>query len=215
MKTNPYLIFDFDGTLVDSFPTMMEKLDLLAEEFNFPKINGNEINQLRDLTSIALIKYLKIPVYKIPSLMRSARKHMRSEMQTLSPFKNLPEILQELHNMKISLGILTSNSSKNVTEWLEHNKMNHLFNFIHGESSFFGKKRILRKIIKTYNIDKSNAFYIGDETRDIEAAKECDIYSVAVTWGFNSEKILSAHQPRYIVRLPEDILNICKTLQLT
>ena len=88
--------------------------------------------------------------------------------------------------------------------------MDSFFNFIHAESSFFGKKRILRKIIKSYKLDKSKTFYIGDETRDIEAAKECGVYSVAVTWGCNSEKILSQHQPHYIVRKPEDILTMCK-----
>lgn len=191
MKNNPYLIFDFDGTLVDSFRTVMEKFNLLADEFNFRKINGDKIDGLRDLTSRELIQYLKIPIYKIPSVLRSARKHMRSEMQALLPFTNLPAILQELHDMKIPLGILTSNSAENVTRWLERNKMEHLFNFIHIESSYFGKNRILRKILKKYKIDKSQTFYIGDETRDVEAAKECGIYSIAVTWGFNSEKILT------------------------
>ncbi len=210
MKNNIHLIFDFDGTLVDSFRSAMDKLNLLADEFNFRKISDNEIDSLRDLTSRELIKYLEIPIYKIPSVLRRARKYMCSEMQALLPFKNIPEILHELHDMKIPLGILTSNSSENVTEWLICNKMQHLFNFIHIESSYFGKKRILRKILKAYKIDKSQAFYIGDETRDIEAAKECDVYSIAVTWGFNSEKILTRQQPHYIARKPEDILTICK-----
>lgn len=215
MKDNPYLIFDFDGTLVDSFRIVIEKFNLLADEFNFRKISHDEINALRDLTSKALIKYLKIPIYKIPSVLRSARKYMHSEMQTLLPFKNLPEMLQALHSMKIPLGILTSNSSENVTKWLERNKMQHLFDFIHVEDSYFGKKRILRKILKTYKIDKSQVFYIGDETRDVEAAKKCGVYSVAVTWGFNSEKILSQHQPYYIARKPEDILTILTQADIT
>src|SRR3990167_560652 len=210
MKNNPYLIFDFDGTLVDSFRAVIEKFNLLADEFNFRKINGDKIDELRDLTSRELIKYFEIPIYKIPSVLRSARKHMRSEIQTLLPFTNMPEMLQQLYDIKIPLGILTSNSSKNVTEWLERNKMQHLFNFTHIESNYFGKKHILRKILKTYKIDKSNAFYIGDETRDVEAAKGCGVYSVAVTWGFNSEKILTQYQPHHIAKNPEDILTICK-----
>src|SRR3990167_4852620 len=210
MKNSPYLIFDFDSTLVDSFLTVIEKFNLLADEFKFRKISSDEIDSLRDLTSRELVKYLEIPIYKIPSVLRSARKHMRSEMQVLSPFTYLPEVLQNLYNRQVPLGILTSNSSENVTEWLEHNKMQHLFKFIHVESSYFGKKRIVRKIIKTYKMERPQIFYIGDETRDVEAAKECNVYSVAVTWGFNSEKILTQHQPHYIVRKPDDILTMCK-----
>jgi len=212
MKNNIHLVFDFDGTLVDSFRAAMEKLGLLADEFNFRKISDNEIDGLRDLTSQELIKYLEIPIYKISSVLHCARKHMRSEMQGLLPFTNLPETLHELHGMKIPLGILTSNSFDNVTEWLKHNKMQHLFNFIHVESSYFGKKRILKKILKAYKIDKSQAFYIGDETRDVEAAKKCDVYSIAVIWGFNSEKILSQQQPHFIAKKPGDILTICEKI---
>ena len=51
-------------------------------------------------------------------------------------------------------------------------------------------------------------FYIGDETRDIDAAKQCGISAVAVTWGFNSEAIIAKHNPHYLVRHPKDILTI-------
>jgi phosphoglycolate phosphatase len=205
MKNKAYLIFDFDGTLIDSFFSVIGKFNLLADKFKFRKISDNEISGLRNLTSRELIKYLEIPVYKIPGVLRDARKHMQNEMQTLPSFINLPEILEELRTANFSLGILTSNSSENVIAWLERNKMRDLFNFIHGESSFFGKKHILKKIIKSYNMDKSITFYIGDETRDIEAAKQNNIFSVAVTWGFNTEKILSKCKPHYIMHDPKDL----------
>lgn len=212
MKNNYYLIFDFDGTLVDSFYVLMKKFNELADEFKYRKLNSNEINWLRDLTSRELIKYLKIPIYKIPMVLCSVRKYIRSEMQSLLPFQNILEILHQLHDMKIQMGILTSNSIENVTEWLERNKIYHLFNFIHTESSYFGKKHVLQKILKTYDLDNAQTFYIGDETRDIDAARECNVYSAAVTWGFNSEKVLSLHNPDYLIRRPEDILGICKTI---
>lgn len=203
-----HLIFDFDGTLVDSFHTALEKLNLLADKFNYRKVKFNEIDRLKNLTSREFIKHLEIPLYKIPKVLLAARKSIRSEMASLASFTNLPDILQQLFNAGYSLGILTSNSKENVAEWLEHQKLNHLFKFIHNESNFFGKKNILRKIIRQYKMDKTEVFYIGDETRDVEAAKDNDIYSVAVTWGFNSEKALVGFDPHYIVRKPEDILDI-------
>lgn len=57
-------------------------------------------------------------------------------------------------------------------------------------------------------MNKQHTFYIGDETRDIDAAKQNGIHSIGVTWGFNSEKILAQHQPDYIARKPEDLLAI-------
>lgn len=203
-----HLIFDFDGTIVDSFDRAVEKFNILAEEFCFRKVYPTELEMLKNLSSRELVKYLKIPVYKIPRVIYKARKYMNSDIPKLASFLNLPQILQRLYNENFSLGILTSNSEKNVMTWLDIHQMKYLFNFIHVESNFFGKARVIKKILKKYNINKKQAFYIGDETRDIEAAKQNGIFSVAVTWGFNSEKILLRHQPHFIVRKPEDLLSI-------
>jgi len=208
MKNDSYLIFDFDGTLVDSFRIVIEKFNLLSDEFNFKKINAEEIDGLRDLTSQELIKYLKIPPYKIPRVLRCARKHMQKEMHRLPTFTGLSEILEKLRSMGFTLGILSSNSSENIIAWLELNNFQHLFNFIYGESHFFGKKYLLKKMLKSCGMNKARTFYIGDETRDIEAAKQSNVFSVAVTWGFNSEKILLQCQPHYIISNPEGLLKI-------
>lgn len=202
------LIFDFDGTLVDSFDKVIEKFTILADEFGFRKIRLNESDKLRDLSSRELIKYLRIPIYKILRVLYKTRKHMNNEMPKLAPFLNLPQMLQKIHNANFSLGILTSNSKENVTTWLDMNKIGQFFNFVHIESNYFGKGRVIQKILKKYEINKSNTFYIGDETRDIEAAKQNNIYSIAVTWGFNSEKTLLQYQPDYVARKPEDLLTI-------
>jgi phosphoglycolate phosphatase len=207
-----HLIFDFDGTLVDSFNKVIEKFNVLADEFNFRKINQTELAGLRNLSSKELIQYLKIPIYKIPNVLYRARKEMSNEMPSLVSFANLPQVLQKIYDARFSIGVLTSNSEENVIAWLEINKMMNLFDFIHVESNFFGKARVIRKILKKYRMNKQHVFYIGDETRDIDAAKQNGVYSIAVTWGFNSEKILTQHRPDYIAKNPEDLLTIREML---
>lgn len=203
------IIFDFDGTLADSFSAIIQKLVPQADEFKFRKINQDEIAGLKDLTSREVIKYLKIPFYKLPAILRHARECMRDESPLLSTFMNLPEVLKELH-MDCSLGILTSNSSENVVSWLNRHKIAHLFTFIHTEFSYFGKKHMLKKLIKSCQMDPLQTFYIGDETRDIDAARKCKINSIAVSWGFNSETALIQSSPNYIARIPQDIIAIVK-----
>lgn len=91
--------------------------------------------------------------------------------------------------------------------------MEKFFNFIYAKTNFFGKARVLKKIIKLYKMDQSKTFYIGDETGDIEAAKACRVNSIAVTWGFNSEKILSTFKPHYLAKKPEDLLTIFEEIK--
>lgn len=203
-----HFIFDFDGTLVDSFAKVIDKFNILADEFHFRKISQAESIKLRDLNSKELLQYLQIPIYKMPSILYKARKTIKNEIPMLMPFKNIPQVLQQLHSANFSLSILTSNSEENVINWLEIHNMDNLFSFIHTESNFFGKNRVLKKMLRKHGIEKEQTFYVGDETRDIDAAKENDIYSIAVTWGFNSEKILTQHQPDYIATKPEDFLVI-------
>lgn len=206
------LIFDFDGTLADSLPIAIEKMNLLADKFNLRKIDSLEFETLRNLTSTEIIQYLKIPFYKLPRIMHQAREYMKKEIPLLSSFIDLPEVLTELKHLNCSMGIVTSNSLSNVSAWLEQQHMENLFHFIHAESSFFGKKYLLKKAIKSYAMDLNDTFYIGDETRDIEAARKCGIQSIAVTWGFNSEELLTRYKPTHIARNPKNILTIVEQL---
>lgn len=203
-----HLIFDFDGTLVDSLNCVMRTYNVLADKYNFCKIASEEINNLRNLTSKEFIKHLRIPLYKIPKIIQDARKLVQQEIHTLTPFRDLPASLHALKNAGFTLGIVTSNSIENVNAWLQQHELLHLFDFTHSESNFFGKKRVLNKIAKLYNFDKSRMYYFGDETRDVEAANAGGILSVAVTWGFNSEQALQRAAPRYIVRSPQEILQL-------
>lgn len=204
-----HLIFDFDGTLVDSLHSAVEVYNFIAAAHHFRIINSEEVEMMKDLSSIEAVKFLKIPFYSLPSVILKARKEMNSRIPILLPFGSMPEVLEKLHLLGFAFSILSTNSEENIKAWLEHNKMEHLFSFIHCGSNFFGKAHLLKKICNRYKIDKQEAFYIGDETRDIEAAKKIGLPSIAVAWGFNSEKALSQHQPDHIARKPEDLLTIC------
>lgn len=201
-----HLIFDFDGTLVDSFDCVITQFNRLAENHKFRKIDLNEINKLRHLNSKELIALFHIPFYKMPIVLYKARKSLHENIIQLAPFDNIIQTLDELHKQGFSLGIVSSNSEKNVISWIKHQKLQKYFDFIHAGSSYFGKKRALKKVLKMKKIKQ--AIYIGDETRDIEAANQSNIYSMAVTWGFNSENILSQYKPDCIARSPKDILEL-------
>lgn len=202
------VIFDFDGTLVDSFHCVMEKTNLLADEYQFRKIEEHEREAMRDLSSIEVIQSLKIPFYQIPKLIYQMRKLLRREIPQLAVVSGIRETLERLHQAECTLGILTSNSVENVTSWLLQNKLRPLFSFIHCESRYFSKKYLLKKTLKKYKLDRERTFYIGDETRDLEAAHKNSIKSIAVTWGYNSEKALLQYQPTWLAKTPEELCDI-------
>lgn len=203
-----HLLFDFDGTLADSFDCVIEKSNLLAQKFSFKTITPKEKEELRDLSSIEVMHFLKIPKYKIPTLIFYMQKELRSSLLEIKPQEGLKPILETLYaDKQYTLGILTSNSIENVNTWLLHNQMQHLFQFIHVEATYFSKSYLIKKTLSKYKIDKSKTLYICDETRDIDAASKNNIPSAAVTWGYNSQKRLAKSKPTWIICKPRDLLD--------
>jgi phosphoglycolate phosphatase len=207
-----HLIFDFDGTLIDSFQALLEKFNFLAEQFNYRKIDIQEMNSLRELSSKEFVKHLGIAPEQIPKVIFQLREQLHQEILSLPIFQKIPETLEKLSALKVRLGILTTNSAENVITWLEHHKLRHFFEFIYTEPSYLDKGNTLIEVLETYKIDKTQAFYIGDETRDIDAAQTANIGSIAVTWGFNSAEILAQQNPNYLINYPENLLVLVESL---
>src|SRR3989344_3376861 len=165
------LIFDFDGTICDNFDTVF----ILATEFL--QKEGRTIisaNEVRRKGAKKLISESGIPKYKIPKLLLLARKKIAEQ---------IPNLIIKL-SKKHKLGIITSNSVENVTTFLKNHKLLKYFSFIHSEIDLFGKGKKLKKVISRFSLLPEETIYIGDETRDIEAAKYAKIKSVAVIWGY-------------------------------
>ena len=81
-----HLIFDFDGTLVDSFDCVIKQFNRLAEDYKFRKIDLEQVNELRHLNSKELISLFHIPFYKMPQVLYKARKSLHENITLLTPF---------------------------------------------------------------------------------------------------------------------------------
>ena len=131
MKKDPVLIFDFDGTIADTFHYLLKIGNRLSEEFNFNKIDSDEINDMKDKTVRETIRHLNIPLLKVPMIVAKAKKELHKEIDSVEPIKDLKETLLQIKSLGHQMGILTSNSSKNVMGFLE--LLNHdadLFGFL-------------------------------------------------------------------------------------
>jgi phosphoglycolate phosphatase len=202
------LIFDFDGTIADSFEAVLTISNRLAEEFGYPPTSPEEIEQVRDLSSREILNRSGVPFYRLPFLLRRLRVELNHEVAHLQPVTGMREALQQLKQQGHQLGIVTSNSEENVKAFLDAQDMPLLFDFIGSGLTLFGKGRVIRRIMKKYRIDPAIAFYVGDETRDIEAAKKIRLKSIAVSWGFNSSRVLAEHAPNYLIHHPAELLEV-------
>ena len=200
-------IFDFDGTIADTVDSILKISNHLSDEFHFKKILPQEIDRLKNYTLEEVIRHLEIPLGKIPLILSKARRDLHKDMHKVKPISGLSDVLWQLKAHAQKIGIVTTNSTKNVRRFLISNKLD-IFDFIHSSSRLFGKGASLKRLMAKRKFDQDNVFYIGDETRDITAAKWASVKTVAVTWGYNSEKILKVQNPDYLARNPSDLLSL-------
>lgn len=205
---NKVALFDFDGTIADTRKYLIEISNRISDEFNFKKIKPEEAEDLKDKTSQEMIKHLRVPVLKIPAILAKAKSEFYKGISSIHPARGLKEILHQLKNTNITMGILSSNSPKNINQFLTNHELLNIFDFVHGTSKVWSKNTSLKKLMQKNGYEKDHILYIGDETRDIIAAKRLGIKVIAVAWGYNSTKLLKSYNPDYFVQDPKELLDI-------
>ena len=209
------ILFDFDGTIANSLEIGFQVTNRLAREFGYQQINLEEFKQLQNLSSREILKRLKISIFKIPFLARRFNTEFGRNIGQLMLIPGIKETLLELKQRGNRLAIVSTNSERNIRLVLEAHGLSGVFDQVLS-SSPFGKSRLIKKMIRQNRFSPETVFYVGDETRDIEAARKSRVAAIAVTWGFNSEKILAAQNPDFLIHNPHDLLDIAnKTWQPT
>ena len=182
------LIFDFDGTIADTYDIVFE---IIREIFHKRGVKiPKDRKKSRSMGTREKLKKYKISRRSIVLLTRVCRRHLKKKIKTVKTFPRLKSVLKKLKK-KYRLGIVTSNSKDNVKIFLKNNGLNGVFDFIETGNPLFGKHRRLKKAIKKHEYKKSEVIYVGDETRDIKAAKKVGVKIVAVSWGYESMSCLN------------------------
>ncbi|MEM6445509.1 MAG: HAD hydrolase-like protein [Cyanobacteria bacterium P01_D01_bin.123] len=201
----PAILFDFDGTLADTLDAVVEIANRLAEEFGYEPVSRAKLEELKRLDGREVLRRSQVPLLKIPSLIRRLRSELYRELPHLNPIPGIESALQKLHAEGHVLGVLTSNSQENVTAFLDARELSSYFSFVHSGLTLFGKGRIMRRLLSRYELSPRCTIYVGDETRDIDAARFARTSSVAVSWGFNARELLAQSAPDRLIDRPEEL----------
>lgn len=199
------VIFDFDGTLANSFPMVLNLLDELAEKFNTRKMNREDLPKIRHYSPRKIMKMHKVKIWKVPGILRYTRILMHRDAHRIDMFEGIDEVIRGLSIRNIKIGIVTTNTRAIVEQVLGQDIFK-LFSFFIGEVSLFGKPRAFKKMLNLAGCENSETLAIGDEVRDLDAAGRVKIPFGAVLWGFSSPEALSARNPRYTFTQPSQIL---------
>src|SRR5690554_140894 len=204
------VIFDFDGTLADTMQLILDIYnEVLVPSFKCKQIKKMDVEKFREFHPKELLELHNIPLIKLPFIVLRARSEMNRRISDIHLQPGIKYAVKTLYDSGTRLGICTSNSKVNVMSFLSQNSMTEWFEFIYSSKHLFGKDRVLRRIIHEQKLSKDEkTIFIGDEARDIDAARSAGIRVASVTWGLNSKSMLEQKKPDILLDSPEELLNL-------
>lgn len=210
MSVQPRLaIFDLDGTIADTWDLFLKCFDSAADIYHFSPFDRTNMSYLRGLDARKILSYHHVPLYKLPSITRWMRRAMAQQISAVHLFPGVENTLKDLQHMGVTLAILTSNSMENVTTVLGRANLER-FQLVECGTSIFGKAHKLRRLIAKSGFMPTESIYVGDEIRDIQAAKSASVPFIAAGYGYTlPEALLHAGAVRSIT----DIEDLCKLIR--
>ncbi|MFT4031239.1 MAG: HAD-IA family hydrolase [Siphonobacter sp.] len=200
-----YVLFDFDGTLVDSKNILVQVFNDLSTKYAYPKVSSEICPKVLSIAEHC--KALGVPFYRIPFLSFEFLGKYRKSVPRLTLFDGLKNVLTELSKRGYLITILSSHSKRTIQSFLKANQLTNIHT-LHSSQSIFGKEKILGKFLKKNRLKSSEVIYIGDEVRDIIACHTYGIKVAWVSWGYDTYELIQPQSPDFIIHSPDEILQI-------
>lgn len=197
-------IFDFDGTLADTFPWFVGVLNGVADRYGFSRVKADEVEMLRGYDARQIMRHLRVPSWKLPFIANHMRRLMARDIDGIRLFDGVPDILRTLTDRGVTVAIVSSNSVENIRRILGPEVAGQVAQYGCG-ASLFGKAAKFRRMLRTTGVPAPYAIGIGDEVRDIEAARRAGMACAAVAWGYTRGDALAARHPDRLLTRVEQI----------
>lgn len=196
------VVFDFDGTIADSFLTA---ITIAYDQVHHAPLPDEDISRLRSMSLLQATRALSIPLWHLPFLFQQVRHLLRSHITDIKPVPGIDESIQSLHE-GYKLFVLSANSTTNLHVFLYAYGIEHYFSKIYGDAGALRKERQLAKLLHENTIIASDAWYVSDEARDIKAAHRVGMKAAAVTWGYSNIHVLKKAEPDCLAFTPDELV---------
>jgi phosphoglycolate phosphatase len=197
-------ILDLDGTLADSLPWFRRHVNDVADRYRFRRVEEQDIPALRRAGPREILERLAVPLWKVPRIARHMRRLKSAHLDEIPLFPGAASMLQALKAGGLRLALVSSDAEDNARRQLGPEIAALIADFACG-ASLFGKAAKFRRVVRRAGVAPSRAIAIGDEVRDIEAARAAGIASGGVTWGYAAPETLRDLKPDLLFERMEEI----------
>ena len=196
-------IFDMDGTLSDSFPWFLSVINQVADKHRFQRVTEDRIDEMRSVGAGELVRMLGVPKWRIPLIIRDMRKMKAEQIDRIALFPGVDRMFDELKARGVTICVVSSDNEDNVRQVL--GALDDRASYFACAAGLFGKTAKFQRILELTGISVDDTRSIGDEIRDIDAAREAGVDFGAVSWGYTSAAALNARAPNFMFSRMDDI----------
>lgn len=208
------IIFDLDGTLLDSLEDIAIKMNEVLAEFGFNKF---DIDRYRyfvgggvDILSKNVIKALDVEFDFVLLSKRFKEVYENRLHVNTKPYEGINELLRELKPYNLAV---LSNKPHEITNRYVREFFPNTFAQVFGQREHIPKKPNpvgIESIIKDFGVTCKDVIFVGDAKIDMQTATNANVKSIGVLWGFRDKKELVENNATYIVSKPSEILDIVR-----
>lgn len=208
------VIFDLDGTLLNTLEDLRNSTNFALSEFGFPKRSLEEVrsfvgNGVRKLIERAVPQSCdKETTEKCLEIFK--KNYSENMYNNTAPYNSILEILKDLRNNGLKIGVVSNKFDSAVKE-LCKKYFEDLIDIAIGQAGDVPKKPAPDGVLKAIKLlGAENIVYLGDSGVDVQTAKNANIPCIGVTWGFRDKKDLKGAD--FIIDNPHDIINIIRSM---
>ncbi len=206
----PYVIFDLDGTLLNTIEDLADAGNHVCKLHGWPVHTVEEYKYFVGNGIGRLVERLFPEQARQPALVQKVMEeeftpyyNIHKEDKT-APYPGIPELLKELQAAGVVMAVLSNKGHQLARPVVEHYYPG-VFPFVQGALPDCPTKPdpfLLHQLMKQMGAGKENTLFVGDSNVDIRTAKNGALTSCGVLWGFRSRRELEAEKADYIVAEP-------------
>lgn len=200
MSRPTLMIYDFDGTIADVNAVATDIANKVLKQHHLPTLSQSDFDKLRAMSASEIMKQFKIPLYKIPSLTNALRTTLKEHIDEIEPVRGMKTLLRDYAaHPDVELAVLSTNSTENIEHFLDKHQLRAHFVSVQGGVGLFSKYTRIRRISRSKLGAGKQVLSIGDELRDVEAARIAKVPAIAVDWGLSARIRLEQSKADHIV----------------
>lgn len=212
------VIFDLDGTLLNTLDDLADSVNFALGKFGFPERSHEEIksfvgNGVRNLMQLSTPGGLDNPQFE--SCLEAFREHYSKNMNNKTrPYEGIMELLAGLAGKNYKLAIVSNKFDRAVKE-LAKEFFGEYIGVAIGESGGVRKKPepdCVFEALKELAAESGEAICVGDSEVDVRTARNAGIPCVGVTWGFRSKELLAAEGADHIIDSPLELMGLLEMM---